>query len=248
MHRLTLFTGFIIVIMLSSCTTQNIFSTRLKDSKVEIIDSLIRYNPNYEYTIRVDDKISISVWGEDRYSVGSTYGIYNSNEVYGKWLMVDVNGKIEIPKLGSYEVYGLTVPELKDRLKEEFSEWLINPIVDVKILNKEISLLGEFRDPAVLKIDKDKNYLLEMVARVGGFEFYANLKQIKVLRQVGMDTQVINIDLTENGNYRYKNIPLYPGDIVIAPSKSHKSFDKRISTIIPLTSALTASAIFLKAF
>lgn len=236
--------------LLSSCGTQNLFVKKMKveNELLSAEDSLIYFNENYEYTIRKDDKISISVWGNDDLSVGSTYGIYNSNEVYGKWLMVDANGTIEVPRFGTLNVEHLTIPILKLQLKDSLSQLLVNPIVDIKILNREISLLGEFRDPATITVDKEKNYLLDMIAKVGGFDQYANLKAIKVFRQVGSDTHILTIDLTINGNYRYKNIPLYPGDIVIAPSKSYKEFDRRISTIIPFTSALTSAAIFMSAF
>lgn len=238
------------VIIFASCHTQNMFVKEYnsKDHSFTAQDSLLYNNENYEYTIRKDDKISISVWGHDDLSVGSTYGIYNSNEVYGKWLMVDAQGSIEVPKFGTMNVEHLTIPQLKSRLKDSLTVLLVNPIVDVKVLNREISLLGEFRDPATVTVDREKNYLLDMIARVGGFDQYANIEAIKVFRQVGPDTHLLSIDLTYNGNYRYKNIPLYPGDIVIVPSKSYKEFDRRISTIIPFTSALTSAAIFMSAF
>ncbi len=229
------------------CATQNMFTEQDKISaQYSNYRKMVHLDSTYQYTIRKDDKISISVWEQDELSVGSSYGIYNSNEVYGKWLMVDAEGKIEVPKLGSIVVLHFTVPELKKVLRDSFSSILVNPIVDVKILNKEISLLGEFRDPATITVDKEKNYLLDLVAQVGGFEFYANLKQIKVLRQVGPHTHVIDIDLTTKDFYASKNILLYPGDVVIAPSKKYKDFDRRISNIIPFTSAVTAAAILLK--
>ncbi|WP_187271148.1 polysaccharide biosynthesis/export family protein [Neolewinella aurantiaca] len=236
--------------VLQSCHTQNVFVKEARTEKGVLSpeDSLIYFNDTYEYTIRVDDKISISVWGHDELSVGSTYGIYNSNEVYGKWLMVDREGTIEVPRFGMMEVQGLTIPELKNNLKDSLAQILKNPVVDVKVLNREISLIGEFRDPATVAVDKGKNYLLDMIAQVGGFDQYANLKCIKVFRQAGEDTHILTIDLTTRGNYNFKNIPLYPGDIVIAPSRSYKEFDRRISVIIPFTSALTSAAIFKSAF
>lgn len=238
------------IVLLQSCHTQNVFvkDSRPQKEAMAAEDSLIYFNENYEYTIRIDDKISISVWGHDDLSVGSTYGIYNSNEVYGKWLMVDADGTIEVPRFGMITVKDLTLPELKQSLKDSLNQILKNPVVDVKVLNREISLIGEFRDPATVLVDKEKNYLLDMIAQVGGFDQYANLKCIKVFRQVGKDTHILTIDLTTKGDYRFKNIPLYPGDIVIAPSRSYKEFDRRISVIIPFTSALTSAAIFKSAF
>ena len=233
-----------------SCKTTNLFIEPRpeRNSETAVLDSAFFFNSRYEYRIRKDDKISISVWGQDELSVGSTYGIYNSNEVYGKWLMVDAEGNIEIPKIGTYNVLDMSVIQLKKSLKKLFGEWLVNPIVDVKVLNREITVLGEVRDPQVIKIDKDHNTLLDMLAHCKGFDDYANVKYIKILRQEGEHVRVANIDLSKSGEFLRKNIQLRPGDVVIVPSKKHKEFDKRVATIIPFTTTITAAAILLGTF
>jgi len=231
----------VIALFFCSCKTQNLLV-----SKAETNDNqYFEYDSNYQYKIRKDDKISISVWGEDNLSVGSVYGIYNSNEVYGKWLMVDINGTIEMPKIGTINILDKTIPEVKEMLKTALKKWLINPIVDVKVLNKEIIVLGEVRNPNTVAIDKDHVSLLEMISKTGGFEFYANLKSVKILRQEGENVKVTNLDLTVGNNILNTNIQLHPGDIVIVPSKKNKDFDKRIATIIPLTTTISAAAIIM---
>ncbi|MBK7805813.1 MAG: polysaccharide export protein [Saprospiraceae bacterium] len=219
-----------------------------KENEEIKLDSIFRYRADYQHIIEIDNKVNISVWGQDELSIGSVYGIYNSNEVYGKWLMVDANGNIEIPKIGTMMVKGMTLPMLKDSIKNLISQWIANPIVDVKVMNKEITLLGEFRNPAVIHVDKDNNSLLELVAKAGGFEYYANLKSIKVLRQDGPKVKIANIDLTIASDEGARNIQLRPGDIIIAPSKKNKEFDKRISTIIPIATSATSAAILIGAF
>jgi polysaccharide export outer membrane protein len=235
---------------MTSCKTVNVFMEPKPDrtAAVDSLDFSFFYNDNYRYEIRKDDKITISVWGQDELSVGSTYGIYNSNEVYGKWLMVDADGNIEVPKVGTLNVLCMTTIELKDTLTVLFAKRVVDPIVDVKVLNKEIIVMGEVRVPQVVKVDKDNYTLMEMVSRCEGFAPYANVKYVKVLRQSGEHVVVANIDLSESGDYMYKNIQLIPGDIVIVPSKRYKEFDRRISVIIPFTTAITAAAILITAF
>jgi polysaccharide export outer membrane protein len=234
---------------LASCQTTNLLSKKdTQPSSVAMQDSSFLYNPAYQYYIRKDDKISISVWGQDELSVGSVYGIYNSNEVYGKWLLVDAEGRIEAPKLGTLNVQGLTVPQLKDTLKRRYSQWVLNPIVDIKVLNKEITVLGEVRNPQVIQVDKDVNLLLELISKTGGFDFYANLKAVKVLRQEGPNVRVVNVDLSQSGDLANRNIQLHPGDVVVVPSRKHKEFDKRISTIVPFTTTVTAAAVLFGLF
>lgn len=245
--KFILFLG--IILLLDSCKTQNLFHFSPEKENEEIkLDSIFRYRADYQHIIEIDNKVNISVWGQDELSIGSVYGIYNSNEVYGKWLMVDANGNIEIPKIGTMMVKGMTLPMLKDSIKSLISQWIANPIVDVKVMNKEITLLGEFRNPAVIHVDKDNNSLLELVAKAGGFEYYANLKSIKVLRQDGPKVRIANIDLTIASDEGARNIQLRPGDIIIAPSKKNKEFDKRISTIIPIATSATSAAILIGAF
>jgi polysaccharide export outer membrane protein len=121
-------------------------------------------------------------------------------------------------------------------------------VVDVKVLNKEITILGEVRNPNTIQVDKDHNNLLELISKTGGFDFYANLKCIKILRQEGKDVRVTNINLTNVTDLLNQNILLHPGDIVIVPSKKYKEFDKRVSTIIPFTTTVSAAAILMKLF
>jgi len=229
------------ILLLVSCKTYNV----LEEEQASRDMKDFSYDPNYEYRIRKDDKITLSVWGQDDLSVGSVYGIYNSNEVYGKWLLVDINGNIEIPKLGTTSVLGKSVPELKEEIKTKLKKWLVNPVIDVKVLNKEIAIMGEVRNPAVIQVDKDQNTLLELISKAGGFEMYANLKSIKILRQEGENVRVTNIDLTKMKNVPNQNILLHPGDYIIVPSKKSKDFDKRISTIIPFATVTSAAAILI---
>lgn len=244
----TCFLVLFILLFFSSCKTHNLFEDKRLSNKVAALDSVFHPQRDFTYRIRKDDKITIGLWGHDEWSVGSAYGIYNSNEVYGKWLMVDPNGRIEVPKIGSMYVENLSIEELKDSLKSKFSFWVLNPILDVKVLNREITVLGEVRDPQVITVDKERNTLIEVLARCKGLEFYANIKQVKVLRQNGEHVHVAHIDLTQKGDYLYRNLVLIPGDIVIVPSKKFKEFDRRISTIIPFTTTVTAAAILMSAF
>lgn len=248
MRRLLIFSFSLLAFLLGSCKTTNMFQSDIPEQKQEELESIFWSDSTYEYHIRKDDKITISVWGQDDISVGSTYGIYNSNEVYGKWLMVDAHGNVEIPRIGTFQVENLTIIDLKDTLKRIYSEWIRVPVVDIKVLNREITVLGEVRDPQVISVDKEKNTLLEVIARCKGLDFYANIKYIKVLRQVGPHVYVANIDLSRGSDLSRRNLFLFPGDVVVVPSKKYKEFDKRVSTIIPFTTALTSAAIFMGAF
>ncbi len=246
--KTTIISLLFILLLLQSCSTQSILSHHSISDINGKKDTLTFKHNESEYKIKTGDKISISVWDQEDLSVGSVYGIYNSNEIYGKWLMVDKNGNIEIPRIGTTKVEQLTTCQLKDSLKSVFKTWLINPIVDVKILNKEITILGEVKSPGKITVEKEINYLTDLIAYAGGTDFYANLKKIRVIRKEGSKVKSIDIDLTNDNDFFLTNIAIYPGDIIIVTSKWNKNFDKRISTVIPITATLSAVALILNFF
>ena len=224
-------------LFLGSCT-QNLFI-----NKSEGIDPIFHQPEEIIYNIKKDDKISISIWGHDALGVGSIYGIYNSNEVYGKWLMVDQNGFIDVPKLGQFQILGLTVREAEITLTEKFSKWIKDPIINVKVLNKEITVLGEFMSPGKIQIEKDENKLIDLLGSAGDFDYYADKSDVQVIRQVGEETFIAHVDLTTMEDYHLKNITLIPGDVIYAPARKGKAFDKKITTLIPIGSAVSTLAI-----
>lgn len=234
---------FSVCFLLVSCKTQNIFS---ETTYIENQEG--QNNNDFVYKIRKNDKVTLSVWGQDDLSVGSVFGIYNSNEIYGKWLLVDGNGNIELPRLGTTNVLGKTVPELKEEIKTKLKKWLVNPIVDIKILNKEITILGEVKNPSTILVDKDQISLLDIISKAGGLDFYANIKKVKILRQENENVRITNVDLTKMNEFTLKNIELHPGDYILVPSKKSKDFEKRISTIIPFTNTASAAVLLMGAF
>jgi polysaccharide export outer membrane protein len=233
----------------ASCKTQNLLAEKKEDAKFQHIqtDSAFLYNSNYEYRVRKDDKISVSFWNHDDLSVGSIYGIYNSNEVYGKWLLVDAKGNITLPRIGNFKIEGMTVIEAENILTGYYKKWIVDPVIEVKVLNKEITIIGELKNPGKYVVEKDNNTLLDVVSMAGGYDFYANLKSIKIIRQQQDSVKMMNVDLTDASDYLKRNIQIFPGDLVVVPSKKYKEFDKRIATIIPLASTTTAVAILLGA-
>ncbi len=231
---------------LCSCTTQNLFTKQVK-RPATLVDSVFAYVPDYQYTIRTDDKISISVWDHAELSVGSLFDIYNSNEVYGKWLQVDANGNISAPKIGDTRLQGLTVVQAEELLKNTYKKWIVNPIIKVKVLNKEITILGELRTPGKYSMEKDNYTLLDIIGKAGDFDLYANKKNVQIIRMVNGQPKEVTVDLTDYNGLAAANIQVHPDDIIYVPSRKGKHWDKRAgSTLVPIASAVSSLALVAK--
>lgn len=223
---------------LMSCATQNLFVGK------PVAENLS--DTGYQYTLSKDDKVSISVWDHDDLSVGSLYGIYNSNEVYGKWLMVDAKGEIPVPKIGNIYVQGLTVLQAEEKLKAEYKKWIVNPIVELKVLNKEVTIVGELKTPGKYLLEKENNTLIELIGKAGDFDFYADKKKVQLIRKEKGVTKNIIIDLTTSKGFALAQMNVQPGDVIYVPSRKGKHWDKRAgSTIVPIATVISTVVLVL---
>ena len=233
LHRLTL-AALLVLGLLSSCT-QNLFQTK---GKLPWATNLA-VGPDYQYRLRTDDKISISVWDHEELSVGSIYSLYSVNEVDGKWTLVDAAGNLNMPKVGSYHVEGLTIPQAEEELERVLGKWVVNPQITLKVLNMQVTVLGEVNAPGNQHIDKERNTLVEVLGKAGDFGVYGDKRHVKVLRQNAQGTQATEINLMNMKGFEQDNLVILPGDVVYVPSKNGKQFDRKSPTILGISSIIS---------
>tara|TARA_B100000809_G_scaffold185304_1_gene183385 strand:- start:7188 stop:7916 length:729 start_codon:yes stop_codon:yes gene_type:complete len=223
-----------IALLFSSCAYQNIFENEQTNS----LQDLLTIDSTHQHRINVDDKISVSVWNHDNMSIGSLFGIHNSNQVYGKWVMVDAAGYIMVPKIGKVRLGGLTCLEAADTLVSIYSTILVDPNLVVKVLNRDVTILGEVRSPGKYILEKESNTLTEIIGSAQGLEFYADKKKIQLIR----NNKSYQIDFTKLVDNNYQ-ILVQAGDVINVHARRGKSIDKKAPTLIPFASALTALAV-----
>jgi polysaccharide export outer membrane protein len=217
---------------LVSCSGQKFLATQSKGPITELLDM----DTAYAHIIRPDDKISLSIWNHDDLSIGSIYSIYNSNESYGKWLLIDKDGKAELPKLGAVKISGLTAEQASNKLMALYGKHISNPVIIVKVLNKKVSVYGEVKSPGNYLLEKEYTSISELIGMAEGFSDYAHLKKVRLVR----DNVSYNINLKRMDDYLLHNLPVHAGDIIIIPAKKGKTLDQKAPTLIPFSSALTA--------
>lgn len=240
-----LYTRFVMLLMItigfSSCGNSNLFQSETPSASGRELQELFK---EQEQVIATDDKISVSIWNHDDLSVGSVFGIYNSNEVYGKWVLVDSEGFVTLPKIGKVKIGGLTTVEAAEKLKNPYSKFIIDPVIVVKVLNREVTVLGEVATPGNYLLEKEKNSLFELLGRAGGLNYYGNTKEVKLIR----DDKEYDLNLTDMGEFVQNNIMLRKGDIVYVPTKKGKNLDKKAPTIISIASVATTLVVVVTLF
>lgn len=99
--------------------------------------------------------------------------------------LVDNNGNIEFPSLGTVHVGGLTKSEaeevIRQRLRPFFSD--NKYIVNVRMINYKISVLGEVARPNTYTISNEKVNIFEALALAGDLTIYGKRDGVKLIRE-----------------------------------------------------------------
>lgn len=224
--------GAILLCLLTGCT-QNLFRPASKTTYQKLTVA-----PNYQYRIRKDDKFTLSVWDHEELSVGS---IYSTTQADSKWVLVDAQGKVTLPRVGAFPVQGLTINEVETSLKEVLGKWIVNPQLTIKILNRQATVLGEVYTPGPVLLEKERNTLVEVLGRAGDFKDYADKMHVKVLRTSPEGAvNETEIDLTSIDRTELNSLEVLPGDVVYIPARRGKEFSLRAGSAVAVASGVSA--------
>lgn len=225
--------------LLTNCQTQNMFVLDEKiDDQQEMFEVLTE---EYTPTLGPDDKISISVWNHDDLSIGSAFSIYNTNESFGKWVLIEKDSTVKIPQIGSIKLGGLSQKQAEDSIAKFMSATVKNPIVELKILNAEVTILGEVQKPGKYPLEMDLNTLVELIGDAQGLTSYARKSHIQVIR----NNVSYKVDLTKMNELYANNIYIRSKDIIYVPAVRSKKLHERAPTLIPFATMLTSAGVLI---
>lgn len=123
-------------------------------------------------------------------------GTVNSNSLpttpAPETFQVEDDGTIAMTAIGRIKVAGLTRLEamkfIEDMLK---ATEVKNPIIDIKITNLKVTILGEVKTPGNFPLTKDRTSLVEIIGAAGGLTEKANEKDIRIIRgKPGHQTEI----------------------------------------------------------
>ena len=120
--------------------------------------------------------------------------------------LVDYNGNIEFPVLGKIKVEGLTRTELTSLLVERISAMASNPIVNIRLANFTITIIGEVSNPGTFTIQDERITILEALGLANDLTIFGQRKNVKLIREIDGKKKFAHIDLT---SVNLVNSPVY---------------------------------------
>lgn len=164
--------------------------------------------------------------------------------------LVDYDGNIEFPVLGTLKVAGLTRTELTNLLVEKIKVMANEPIVNVRLVNFTVTILGEVSNPGTFTIQDERITLLEAIGLANDLTIYGKRKNVLLIREVDGKKKFANIDLTSVNTVNSHLYYLQQNDVIYVEQNKTKmrqsTYNQNNGVIISAVGTLaTIIAIFL---
>jgi polysaccharide biosynthesis/export protein len=156
--------------------------------------------------------------------------------------IVNEEGTIEFPKLGTINILGYTHEQLRDTLQNRLTPWIKDPIVNVRLLNFRVTFMTTTHAQTVVIMNQKTN-ILQFLGMVGGIQWTDRKDNILIIRQIDSVRQVIHVDFT---NKEIFNSPVYylqPNDIVYVEPNKLKFVESNVAVISLVTSITSTLSI-----
>jgi polysaccharide export outer membrane protein len=186
-------------------------------------------NGTSDYRIRAQDILQIRNLQNIKYIVEETASTTSGNNAsnnasitsQGQTYQVEDNGTVALPVIGRVHVAGLTRTQAMKLIEDDYRKNVLkDPIIDLKITNLKVTLLGEVKAQGNYPLLKDKTNLVEMIGAAGGLTDRANEKNIKIIRGDPKNPQITEVDLSKTATLADPRLILQNDDIIyIAQNK-----------------------------
>ncbi|MDE7407013.1 MAG: polysaccharide biosynthesis/export family protein, partial [Muribaculaceae bacterium] len=97
--------------------------------------------------------------------------------------VVNSNGDITFPVIGTLHVAGMTTTQLTKMLEEKISKDVVNPIVYVRIVNFKVSVIGEVKTPGVKEVTRERFSVLDALASANDMTEYGDRSKVILIRE-----------------------------------------------------------------
>jgi len=255
-RSLTAFTLSIVLFASCNSTKRIVYFNKdiVPDSNVTV-QSIVQHS---DATIQPDDILAINVASisfapDDRpsqvfldggLSFGNTPNSQAGNTTKNSYL-VDSAGYIDYPRIGKMKMAGLSIRDAKDQLATRLKDYLKQPVVEVRIVNYRITMLGEVLTPGPILATNHKMTIIDAVAAAGGIPITGRTDNVMVIRDANGKREFAHIDLHSQNVFNSPYFYLRQNDIVyVEPSRIRRQEANEFLRIyLPIFSSLLSSAV-----
>lgn len=216
-------------------------------------DSLLTTSEFKDPVINPDDILSVNIVTIDPTTaapVNQSTTMAVSTQVNGTptmvpGLLVDKNGNITLPIIGSVKVAGLTTFEARDLIKQKASQYFKDPDVQVRFANFTITVLGEVTHPATFTVPSEKVSILDAIGMAGDLTIYGMRNNVLVIREVDGKKVANRLNLNSAEIFNSPFFYLKQNDVVYVQPNKQKAIAADASRTRTLTVLASVAAVLI---
>ncbi|MEO6489969.1 MAG: polysaccharide biosynthesis/export family protein [Ferruginibacter sp.] len=225
-----------------SCNTTNrvAYFENVKDaaykSTLALVEAPIQKNDILSISISSLNEEASAIFNPASNKVDKVASSTGMDVLTGGYL-VNNDGTIQLPILGNVVAEGLTKKQLKESITNTIlaKKLLVDPVVDIRHLNFEITVIGEVQKPTVITVPSEKISLIKALGLAGDLTIYGKRENVLVIREIEGQriTRHINLNSPDflNSPYYY----LHPDDVVyVEPNRTRIASASRSQQLVPI--------------
>jgi polysaccharide biosynthesis/export protein len=160
--------------------------------------------------------------------------------------LVNSEGYVQLPLLGFIKAAGYNKEQLKDYITKLLldKKLLVEPIVDIRHLNYEVTVIGEVTKPTVITVPSEKISLVKALGIAGDITVFGRKDNVLLIREVEGKKIVKRLDLNSPTFLQSPYYYLQPNDVVYVEATKNKEANVSRNRII-LPSVLSGLSVLI---
>lgn len=158
----------------------------------------------------------------NNYQTSSSTSTGNITQTSG--YLVNNEGYIQLPILGNVKAAGVTRKQLKTDITNMIldKKLLIDPIVTIRYLNFEVTVLGEVQHPTVISVPNERISLLKALGLAGDITIYGKKDNVLLIRENDGKRKIKRVNLNSKNFLTSSYYYLQPNDVVYVEANKEK--------------------------
>lgn len=249
-----------ISIFFSSCLSNKELTQRSVYFR-EVTDSLLSTSaPTYQSEIQKGDILYIGVhtanqasaelYNQQNFYAGSSGSVAGANMANNPALgyLVNEEGEINFPFIGTMQVAGMSKTALTDTLTARIRRDVSDAVVTIRVMNYKITVLGEVNAPGSYTIPSERVSVLDVIGLAGDLTIFGKRDNIKVIREFNGKREMGELNLNDGNIFNSPYFYLRQNDIVYVEMNNRKvanADQTNMRTISLVTGALSAISLII---
>jgi polysaccharide export outer membrane protein len=195
---------------------------------------------NYEPILQIGDILNINVSTIEK-GAAIPFNLFEAQTMANQIplpYIVNADGEINFPVLGKIKVTKLTTKQLTDLLSKNLLPYLKDPIVNVRITNFKVTILGEVKNPGNYPVLNERISIIEALGLAGDLTIYGDRQNIILIREQNGTRIFQTIDITNKELFSNPYFYLAQNDALYIASNKTKV---NSSNVGPNTSVIISS-------